>query len=102
MNLKFSNTDVPIIVPINQRQESLKSSGIVSGKTSVNRRKSVGKTSGKIISAIRENEKITIPELATIIGITEPSIERNIRKLQNEGSLRRIGPAKGDHWEVLK
>lgn len=43
---------------------------------------------------------MTIPELAALIGVTERSIERNIKKLQEPGRLRRIGPAKGGHWEV--
>jgi DNA-binding Lrp family transcriptional regulator len=47
------------------------------------------------------NALITIPELADAIGITERSIERTIKKLQEEGRLRRIGPAKGGHWEVV-
>jgi ATP-dependent DNA helicase RecG len=65
----------------------------VSGKTS-------GKTSGKIFEAILQNNTITIPELSILIGITERSIERNLQKLQKEGILKRIGPAKGGHWQV--
>ncbi|MBB1094593.1 winged helix-turn-helix transcriptional regulator, partial [Rhodopseudomonas palustris] len=66
----------------------------VPGKTS-------GKTSGKILEAILQNNTITIPELAILIGITERSIERNLQKLQKEGTLKRIGPAKGGHWQVF-
>lgn len=66
----------------------------VSGKTS-------GKTSGKILEAILQNNSITIPELSILIGITERSIERNLQKLQKEGTLKRIGPAKGGHWQVF-
>ena len=58
------------------------------------------KTSGKIIELILQNASITIPEMASKIGITERSIERNIRKLQAEGKFKRIGPAKGGHWVV--
>jgi len=65
----------------------------MSGKTS-------GKTSGEIIELILQNASITIPEMASKIGITERSIERNIRKLQAEGKLKRIGPAKGGYWVV--
>ena len=61
-----------------------------------------GKTSGKIIDAMRENSEITIPELAEHIGVTERSIERNIQRLQKEGAIRRVGPAKGGQWEVPK
>jgi len=64
-------------------------------------RKTSGKTSGKILDGIRENAEITIPELSARIGVTEGSIERNIKILQEAGRLRRIGPAKGGHWEVL-
>jgi len=64
--------------------------------------KTSGKTSGKILSAIRQNGEITIPELALSIGVTERSIERNIQRLQGDGLLRRIGPAKGGHWEVIE
>ncbi|MDO9316769.1 MAG: winged helix-turn-helix transcriptional regulator [Gammaproteobacteria bacterium] len=59
-----------------------------------------GKTSGKILQHMRENAHITIPELAAALGITERSVERNIQKLQLEGMIRRLGPAKGGHWEV--
>jgi DeoR/GlpR family transcriptional regulator of sugar metabolism len=49
---------------------------------------------------LSEDRNLTIPDLASLIGVTERSIERNIRKLQEQGRLRRIGPAKGGHWEV--
>ncbi len=70
-----------------------KVSGKMSGKMS-------GKTSGKIISAIKQDGYLTIPELASLIGVTERSIERNIRKLQEQKMLKRIGPSKGGYWEV--
>jgi DNA-binding Lrp family transcriptional regulator len=50
------------------------------------------KTSVKILQAILENAEITIPVLADRVGITTRSVERNIRKLQEEKRLRRIGP----------
>lgn len=62
--------------------------------------KTSGKTSGKVIELILQNASITIPEMASRIGITERSIERSIRKLQTEGELKRIGPAKGGRWLV--
>lgn len=60
------------------------------------------KTSVKILDAMRRNAEITIPELTTVIGVTKRSVERNIQKLQQEGRLRRVGPDKGGHWEVVK
>jgi len=63
--------------------------------------KTSGKTSGKIIAYIQDNPDITIPELARLLEITERSVERNISQLQKHKKLRRIGPAKGGHWEVI-
>lgn len=70
--------------------------------TSPKRRVSVGKTSGKILQACRERASITIPELARRIGVTERSVQRNMRTLQNEGLLRRVGGRKEGRWEVLE
>ena len=69
--------------------------GLESVKTSV-------KTSVKILQAILEDDEITIPDLAKLVEVTTRSVERNIRKLQEEKKLRRIGPDKGGRWEVLK
>ncbi len=66
------------------------------------RRESVGKASGKILEACREKPSITIPELADLIDITERSVQRNIRNLQRDGLLRRVGGRKEGHWEVLE
>jgi ATP-dependent DNA helicase RecG len=60
------------------------------------------KTSEKILQAILENAEITIAVLADRVGISTRTVERNIRKLQEEKRLRRIGPDRGGHWEVLK
>ncbi len=56
--------------------------------------------SGKILALIRENNRITIPGPAEVIGVTERSVERNIDKLKNERILIRVGPTRGGHWEI--
>lgn len=63
--------------------------------------KASGKTSGKILQHLRANPRLTIPELAAVIGVTGRTIERNLQKLQHAGVLKRIGPAKGGYWEVV-
>lgn len=60
----------------------------------------LGKTSGKIIDAMRINPYITIPELAELIGVTTRSIERNIESLKRAKQVQRIGSAKDGYWEV--
>ncbi len=78
-----------------QQRDHEESTGAVSEKTSE-------KTSEKILQAILENDEITIADLAELVEVTTRSVERNIRKLQEEKKLRRIGPDKGGRWEVLK
>lgn len=60
------------------------------------------KTSEKIIRLIERDNNLTIANLAVEVGVTTRSIERNLKHLQNDGRLKRIGPAKGGHWQILK
>lgn len=64
--------------------------------------KSSLKTRDRILAAIETTPSITLPELATRLDLSLAGIKKNIRLLQTEGSLRRIGPDKGGHWEVVK
>jgi ATP-dependent DNA helicase RecG len=82
-------------IRIEFRKGSEKVSGKVSGKMS-------GKMSGKIFALIKEDNHIAIPELSTRIGVTERTIERHLRKLQQDNLLKRIGGAKGGYWEVME
>ena len=40
-------------------------------------------------------------ELADVCGITEDGVYWNIKKLKEQGLIRRIGPDKGGYWEVV-
>ncbi len=55
-----------------------------------------------ILKAIAVNQHIAAPELANIVGISERKIKDNLKKLKGKGLLKRIGPDKGGHWEVVK
>ncbi len=67
-----------------------------------------GKRSGKkltvnqqgILELLFQHPKMAAPELAEIVGISERKIKQNIATLKKIGRLKRIGPAKGGHWEV--
>ncbi len=54
-----------------------------------------------IISEIRKNKYITIPELATKIAKSEPTIYRHIEQLMKKGLLRRMGSRKAGYWELI-
>ena len=55
----------------------------------------------KILDVIKENPFVTQEELAQIIGLSRKSIIQNMKKLQDNGLLKRVGADKNGHWEVL-
>ncbi|MFH1856911.1 MAG: winged helix-turn-helix transcriptional regulator [Candidatus Omnitrophota bacterium] len=57
--------------------------------------------SEKVLSLIRGNPSISAQEMADKIGISSRAIEKRISKLKANKIIKRIGPAKGGHWEVL-
>ena len=59
------------------------------------------KTSQKIVELIQNNNEISTQEMANIIGIDRRNIARQIKNLQAKGIIRRVGPDKGGHWEVI-
>ena len=54
----------------------------------------------KIIKQIRLNKYISARELSNELGISQRKTEENISKLKQKGIIKRIGPAKGGHWEI--
>ena len=64
--------------------------------------KSVEKSVEKIIRHLSENPFATQNELAVVTGLSVRGVEKNLKILKASGRLRRIGPDKGGHWEVVK
>lgn len=60
------------------------------------------KSSVKILELIKENNQITIPELADMIKISTRAIEKQIDKLKNENKLKRVGGRKHGLWEIIE
>ena len=59
------------------------------------------KSSVKIIEMMKENPEITIPMIAEMLHKTTRAIEKSIAKLQSNGFVKRVGPDKGGHWEIM-
>jgi ATP-dependent DNA helicase RecG len=59
------------------------------------------KTSESILELIVLNSDVTIPELAEIIGKSVIAIKKQIKKLQTENKIERVGPDKGGYWRVI-
>ena len=64
--------------------------------------KSSPKTEDKIVERIRQDVFITTEKLGENLGISKRAILKQIEKLKKQGHLRRIGPARGGHWEVVE
>ncbi len=56
----------------------------------------------KIIGVIKENPFITQEELSSIVGIARFNINKNMKKLQEQGIIKRVGADKNGHWEVIE
>lgn len=54
----------------------------------------------KIIDAIKENPYVTQEELAIIVGIARKNIILNMKKLQENGLIKRIGADKNGYWQI--
>ncbi len=62
----------------------------------------LGENEEKILDLIIKDNYITTKELSDKIGISTTAIDNNIAKLKQKGILKRIGPAKGGHWEITE
>jgi ATP-dependent DNA helicase RecG len=54
-----------------------------------------------ILKYIDNNPYISLSQLSRAIKISQTAVENNIKKLKQKGILKRVGPAKGGHWEVI-
>jgi predicted HTH transcriptional regulator len=62
----------------------------------------LGKTRAAIVAAMKDDPKVTVIELAKLLGLSTTAIEKNIAFLKSHELVQRHGPAKGGHWEVLQ
>jgi ATP-dependent DNA helicase RecG len=42
-----------------------------------------------------------LQRLVEMVGISQMKVKENIPKLKVLGILKRIGPAKGGHWQII-
>lgn len=64
--------------------------------------KSNQKSDQKILSLISNNSTVTIRELVMLTGLSESGVKKILRKLKKDGIIRRVGPDKGGHWEIIR
>ena len=60
------------------------------------------KSTQKILELIKENPKVTTQEMADTLGIIRRTVTKHIKNLREQGVIKRVGPDKGGHWEVIE
>ena len=91
-----------ICVEFKNHESNIKSKIPHLKKTHSIREKTREKTREKILYFITHHSKITIQELAYKTGLSIKGVEWQIQKLKKAGYLKRVGPAKGGHWQIIK
>ena len=64
-------------------------------------RKGCQKTVDRLADLLRAQPHLTQVGLSAALGISRQAIQKHIANLKEAGRLRRIGPDKGGHWEVV-
>ena len=64
-------------------------------------RKGGQKTRDAIMDMIVQDAKITSTQMAATLGINRSAVSKHLKKMQEDGTVRREGPDKGGKWVVL-
>ena len=96
-----------IVFYLNKAEDTLRFSisdtqgGTQGGTMETTPQKSSQKSSQKVLELISVDDKITTQEMADKLEISRRAVAKTIAKLQSAGILRRVGPDKGGHWEII-
>ena len=60
------------------------------------------KNRARIFWLLQSNPQITVTEISEQLRISRTAVDNNIQILKKNGWVKRVGPAKGGHWEVLE
>ena len=55
----------------------------------------------KILKFLEANPSATQEEIVSVTGLSRRGVEWNLKELKKSGRIRRVGPDKGGHWEVI-
>ena len=83
-----------------QKEKNISESNVF--KRMKKQRKSTEKSTEKILRLMRENQQITITEIANRLNLTTSAIEKQIAKLRKTNRVERAGGDKGGYWKVTE
>ena len=58
-------------------------------------------TDSRVVELILESANITVAKIVAKLGLSREGVRKSIKRLKLAGIIRRIGPDKGGHWEVV-
>lgn len=82
--------------------ESSETSSETSSVTSVFSSERTKTSSERILDLIKQNPSISAAEIAMLIEMSSRGVEKQIKKLREEGIIRRKGADFGGYWEIVK
>ena len=59
------------------------------------------KTREVLLQMITDDPSVTTTQMASALGINRSAVSKHLDRLKADGRLRRVGPDKGGHWELL-
>ena len=63
---------------------------------------SLNKTQQMLYNEIRVNGGLTYQQLSVVVGISEATVKRNLKKLQELNCIKRVGSNKIGYWEIIE
>ena len=70
-------------------------------KSRVKSRVKIMSSAERIIAYLMANPEASAHELSIVVNLSVKGVEKNLRTLKASNRLRRVGPDKGGHWEVI-
>jgi predicted HTH transcriptional regulator len=62
----------------------------------------LGENRLRILRLMKADPTVSSKKISNSVGISLTAVDKNISLLKDRGFIRRIGPAKGGHWEVIR
>ena len=97
---KIELDEVELDLPIERTAKRASESGKKSSKKSD--KKSSKENEAIVLMTINSNPSATLFEIHEITKLSVSGVRKIIERLREQGIIKRIGPDKGGHWEILR
>ncbi|WP_165047205.1 MULTISPECIES: RNA-binding domain-containing protein [unclassified Adlercreutzia] len=99
-SFEFRETSIVVTIPFTRVNGNVDEKGPVSAQKLSPSAKE--KLHDRVLSAMRSDPNITKARLATLLDVSESSIDRAVAALKKAGAIERVGSNKSGHWHVIE